>query len=52
MSNKKNSPWVEKYRPTSFNSIVLDHTNKAIMKTILLTNYFPKFATIWTTWNR
>jgi len=41
MSNKKNIPWVEKYRPTSFNSIVLDPTNKIIMKTILRTNYFP-----------
>ena len=26
-------PWVEKYRPTSFNNIVLDpHNNKIIMR--------------------
>ena len=41
MSNKKHIPWVEKYRPTSFNSIVLDPTNKIIMETILKTHYFP-----------
>ena len=41
MSNKKHIPWVEKYRPTSFGSIVLDPTNKIIMETILRTHYFP-----------
>jgi len=42
MTNKKeNSPWVEKYRPTSFKDIVLDPINKEIMETILKNNYFP-----------
>ena len=42
MSNKKKDiPWVEKYRPNSFESIVLDPTNKIIMGTILRTHYFP-----------
>ena len=41
MSNKKHIPWVEKYRPTSFETIVLDPTNKIIMETILRTHYFP-----------
>ena len=35
------SLWVEKYRPNSFESIVLDPTNKIIMGTILRTHYFP-----------
>ena len=41
MTEKENSPWVEKYRPTSFKDIVLDPTNKEIMETILKKNYFP-----------
>ena len=41
MTEKKNSPWVEKYRPTSFKDIVLDPINKEIMETILKNNYFP-----------
>ena len=42
MSNKKKDiPWVEKYRPDTFESIVLDPTNKIIMGTILRTHYFP-----------
>ena len=41
MAEKINSPWVEKYRPTSFKDIVLDPTNKEIMETILKNNYFP-----------
>ena len=42
MSNKKKDiPWVEKYRPNTFESIVLDPTNKIIMGTILRTHYFP-----------
>ena len=32
MTEKENSPWVEKYRPTSFKDIVLDPTNKEIME--------------------
>lgn len=34
-------PWVEKYRPTDFNTIVLDPSNRKIMETILKNNYFP-----------
>ena len=36
-----NIPWVEKYRPTEFNNIVLDKYNKLILNNILKTNYFP-----------
>ena len=28
-------PWVEKYRPTVFNEIVLDPTNKILLKNII-----------------
>ena len=35
------SPWVEKYRPTVFEDIVLDETNKKILKNIIVKNYFP-----------
>lgn len=34
-------PWVEKYRPTEFDKIVLDPLNKKIMENILLFNHFP-----------
>lgn len=34
-------PWVEKYRPTSFNSIVLNDVNKTICHNIVETGYFP-----------
>ena len=34
-------PWVEKYRPTEFSAIVLDHYNKQIMTAMLETNRFP-----------
>jgi len=34
-------PWVEKYRPTTFNDIVLDSTNRRILGNILAQNYFP-----------
>ena len=34
-------PWVEKYRPTNFDDIVLDPLNKRIMETIINNNYFP-----------
>ena len=34
-------PWVEKYRPTTFNDIVLDSTNRRILGNILSQNYFP-----------
>jgi replication factor C subunit 3/5 len=34
-------PWVEKYRPTEFNDIVLDDTNKKILTNIISKKYFP-----------
>ena len=36
-----NRPWVEKYRPTVFENIVLDGMNKKILENIILTNTFP-----------
>ena len=33
--------WVEKYRPTEFDDIVLDPLNKKILKNIIDTAYFP-----------
>jgi len=33
--------WVEKYRPTEFDDIVLDPLNKRILKNIIDTSYFP-----------
>ena len=38
---KNNVPWVEKYRPTEFDDIVLDPMNRAIFKQILEKDYFP-----------
>jgi len=34
-------PWVEAYRPTNFDSVVLDPLNKQILKNIIETSYFP-----------
>jgi DNA polymerase III delta prime subunit len=34
-------PWVEFYRPTEFENIVLDPLNKRILKNIIETGYFP-----------
>lgn len=38
---EKTIPWVEKYRPTTFNSIVLDPINRTIFENIIEKNYFP-----------
>jgi replication factor C subunit 3/5 len=38
---KKNIPWIEKYRPTHFDEIVLDPTNRKLFHQIIETNYFP-----------
>ncbi len=40
MSDSKN-PWVEKYRPTDFDDIVLDSVNKTILNNIIKTKKFP-----------
>ena len=34
-------PWVEKYRPISFDTIVLDEINQTIIKNIIETDTFP-----------
>ena len=42
LNNLKNSiPWVEKYRPTQFDDIVLDPLNKLILQNIINSSYFP-----------
>ena len=40
-NKKKTIPWVEKYRPSQFDDIVLDPYNRKIFNKILETNYFP-----------
>ena len=40
-NNMETMPWVEKYRPSCFDDIVLDPINKKILSNILNTNYFP-----------
>ena len=37
----KNGAWVEKYRPSDFNDIVLDPINKKMMENMIKTKYFP-----------
>jgi len=39
--NSTSTPWVEKYRPTNFNDIVLDPLNKLMMRNIIETGHFP-----------
>lgn len=43
MSLEKNkcTPWVEKYRPTDFNSIVLEPTNRVILENVIEKSHFP-----------
>jgi replication factor C subunit 3/5 len=38
---KNNIPWVEKYRPTQFEDIVLDPMNRSLFQQILNKDYFP-----------
>jgi replication factor C subunit 3/5 len=38
---QKNIPWVEKYRPTKFDNIVLDSVNRKLFENILEKKYFP-----------
>ena len=37
----KSIPWVEKYRPDSFENIVLDKNNEILFKNIIEMNLFP-----------
>ena len=37
----KNIPFVEKYRPTNLDDIVLDNYNRTIFNNILITKTFP-----------
>ena len=39
--NYSNIPWVEKYRPTDFDKIVLDNINRKIFENVLSNRYFP-----------
>jgi replication factor C subunit 3/5 len=39
--SKTNIPWIEKYRPTNFDTIVLDPINRQLFEKILDQNYFP-----------
>jgi replication factor C subunit 3/5 len=41
MQIKNSIPWVEKYRPTQFDNIVLSPINRKIFKNILDLQYFP-----------
>ena len=41
MSDRESIPWVEKYRPTCFDDIVLDDMNRTILTNIVETNTFP-----------
>ena len=34
-------PWVEFYRPTDFDDIVLDPLNRQLLKNIIAESYFP-----------
>ena len=36
-----NTTWTEKYRPSTFNKIILDETNKNLFNSILDNGYFP-----------
>ena len=40
-ATNKSTPWVEKYRPTNFDDIVLDPLNKLMMRNIIATGHFP-----------
>lgn len=40
-SLSSSTPWVEKYRPTNFDDIVLDEINRTILENIINKGYFP-----------
>mgnify|MGYP001324008635 CR=1 FL=1 len=39
--NNENIPWVEKYRPTNFDDIVLEPINREVFSNIISEQYFP-----------
>ena len=41
MNENISIPWIEKYRPTDFQDIVLEHTNEKILENIICMKYFP-----------
>jgi replication factor C subunit 3/5 len=41
MTTTTDVPWVEKYRPINFDSIVLESTNKQLLQNIIRKNTFP-----------
>ena len=41
VASKTTIPWVEKYRPTHFDDIVLDPMNRQLFNNILENGYFP-----------
>ena len=41
MNEKSSIPWVEKYRPSRFEDIVLDEINSNILKSIIEQHHFP-----------
>jgi len=41
MQTNGNIPWVEKYRPTNFDNIVLDPVNRVLFNNIIENEYFP-----------
>lgn len=38
---KQTIPWIEKYRPTQFDNIVLDPLNRTLFRNMIENNYFP-----------
>ena len=38
MTTIDNRPWVEKYRPTQFDDIVLDPLNRTLLENIIIQN--------------
>ena len=41
MQTNDNIPWVEKYRPSEFENIVLDKINQQFFQNVLDNGYFP-----------
>ena len=39
--NREDIPWIEKYRPDTFDNIILNNTNKNILENIIRKNVFP-----------